>query len=69
MCISSRDLDEQHADDNDDEDSDTFCEPVPELSRKLQEEHHQCVRLLIAVYGLSTLEEDGIIVLQPIFEA
>ena len=56
------DLDEQHADDDDDEDtfkiesaqpvSDTFCEPVPELSRKLQLEHHQCIRLLKAVYGL-----------------
>ena len=32
--------------------SDTFCEPVPEWSRKLQLEHHQCVRLLKAVYGL-----------------
>ena len=32
--------------------SDTFCEPVPELSRKLQLEHHQCIRLLKAVYGL-----------------
>ena len=56
------DLDEQHADDDDDDDnfkiesaqpvSDTFCEPVPELSRKLPWEHHQCVRLLKAVYGL-----------------
>ena len=55
------DLDEQHVDDNDDDDcknesaqpvSDTFCEPVPELSRKLQLEHHQCVRLLKAVCGL-----------------
>ena len=55
------DLDEQHADDDDDDDckiesaqpiSDTFCEPVPELSRKLQLEHHQCTRLLKAVYGL-----------------
>ena len=55
------DLDEQHADDDDDDNfkiesaqpvSDTFCEPVPELSRKLQLEHHQCVRLLKAVYGL-----------------
>ena len=46
MCISSGDLDEQHADDDDDEDnfkiesaqpvSDTFSEPVPELFRKLQ---------------------------------
>ena len=25
---------------------------VPELSRKLQLEHHQCIRLLKAVYGL-----------------
>ena len=32
--------------------SDTFCEPVPELSRKLQLEHRQCIRLLKAVYGL-----------------
>ena len=56
------DLDEQHADDDDDDDnlklepaqpvSDTFCEPVPELSRKLQLEHHQCIRLVKAVYGL-----------------
>ena len=54
-------MDEQHEDDNDDDvckiesaqpASDTFCEPVPELSRKLQLEHHQCVRLLKAVYGL-----------------
>ena len=49
------DLDEQRVDDDDDDDnfkiesaqpvsvSDTFCEPVPELSRKLQLEHHQCV--------------------------
>ena len=29
-----------------------FCEPVPELSRELGLEHHQCVRLLKAVYGL-----------------
>ena len=55
------DLDEQHADDDDDDAckiesaqpvSYTFCEPVPELSRTLQLEHHQCVRLLKAVYGL-----------------
>ena len=26
--------------------SDTFCEPVPELSQKLQLKHHQFVRLL-----------------------
>ena len=32
--------------------SDTFCEAVPELSRKLQLEHRQCIRLLKAVYGL-----------------
>ena len=32
--------------------SDTLCEPVPEVSRKLRVEHHQCVRLLKAVYGL-----------------
>ena len=31
---------------------DTFCEPVPELSQKLQLEHHHCLRLLKAVYGL-----------------
>ena len=31
---------------------DTFCEPVPKLPRKLQLEHHQCIRLLKAVYGL-----------------
>ena len=62
MCIYSGDLDEQHVDDADDDDnfniesaqpvSDTFCEPVPELSRKLQLEHHQCNRLVKAVYGL-----------------
>ena len=56
------DLDEQHADDDDDDDnfkiesaqpvSDTFCGPVPEFCRKLQLEHHQCIRLLKAVYGL-----------------
>ena len=55
------DLDEQHADDDDDDNfkiesaqpvSGTFCEPVPEISRKLQLERHQCVRLLKAVYGL-----------------
>ena len=52
------DLDEQY-DDNDDCNiqsaqpvSDTFCEPGPELSRKLQLEHHQCVRMLKAVCGL-----------------
>ena len=52
------DLDEQHADDDDDDNfktesaqpvSDTFYEPVPELSQKLHLEHHQCVRLLKAV--------------------
>ena len=31
--------------------SDTFCEPVPEFSRKVQLEHHQCIRLLKAVHG------------------
>ena len=56
------DLDEQRVDDDDDDDnfkiesaqpvSDTFCEPVTELSRKLHLEHHQCIRLLKAVYGL-----------------
>ena len=61
-CASlHRELDEQHADDNDDDAckiesaqpiSDTFCEPVPQLPRKLQLEHHQCARLLKAVYGL-----------------
>ena len=55
------DQDEQRVDDGDDHDnfkiesaqpvSDTFCEPVLELSRKLQLEHHQCIRLLKAVYG------------------
>ena len=48
---ASGDLDEQHADDDDDDNfkiesaqpvSDTFCEPVLELSRKLQLEHHHC---------------------------
>ena len=57
-----KDLDEQHVDDDDDDDnpkiesaqsvSDTFCEPVPELSRKLQSEHHQCIRLVKAAFGL-----------------
>ena len=56
------DLDDQRVDDDDDDDnfkiesaepvSDTFCEPVPELTRKLPLEHHQCIRLLKAVYGL-----------------
>ena len=56
------DLDEQCVDDDDDDDnfkiesaqpvSDSFCEPVPELSRMLQLEHHQCIRLLKGVYGL-----------------
>ena len=57
------DLDEQHPDDDDDDGqfpklrqhkpvSDTFYEPVPELSQKLQLEHHQCILLLKAVYGL-----------------
>ena len=55
------DLDEQRVDDDDDDNfkiesaqpvSDTSCEPVPELPRKLQVEHHQCIRLLKAVYGL-----------------
>ena len=46
------DLDEQRVDDDDDDDnfriesaepvSDTVCESVPELSRKLHLEHHQC---------------------------
>ena len=54
MCISA-------CDDDDEENfkiestqpvSDTFCEPVPELSRKLQLEHRQCIRLLKAVYSL-----------------
>ena len=52
-CLQG-DVDEHHVDDDDEENfkidsaqlvSDTFCEPVPELSRKLQLEHHQCVRL------------------------
>ena len=52
----------QRVDDDDDDDnfkiesaqpvSDTFCEPIPELFRKLQLEHHQCIRLLKAVHGL-----------------
>ena len=56
------DLDEQRLDDDDHDDnfkiesaqpvSDTFCETVPELSRSLQVEHHQCIRLLKAVYCL-----------------
>ena len=47
------DLDEERVDDDDDDDNfNTFCEPVPELSRKLLLEHHQCIRLLKAVYGL-----------------
>ena len=56
------DLDEQRADDDNDGDnfkiesaqpvSDTFCEPVPQLSRKLQLKHHQCVRLFKAVSSL-----------------
>ena len=53
-------LEEQHADDDDDDNfkiesaqtvSDTFCEPVPELFRKLQLDHH-FIRLLKGVYGL-----------------
>ena len=48
--------------------SDTFCEPVRGLSQKLQLEHHQCVRLLKAVYGLVMLQEDGTTVLRLIFE-
>ena len=49
------DLDDQHVVDINDEDfkigsappvSDTLSEQVPELSRKLQLEHHQCVRWL-----------------------
>ena len=53
-CLQG-DLDEHHVDEDDKANfkidsaqpvSDTFCEPVPELSRKLQSEHHQCVRLL-----------------------
>ena len=32
--------------------SDTFCDSVPQKSRKLQLEHHPCIRLLKAVYGL-----------------
>ena len=55
-------VDEQRVDGDDDDDnfkiepaqpvSDTFCEPIPELSRKLQLEHHHCILLLKAVYGL-----------------
>ena len=55
------DLDEQRVDDDENfliesaqPVSDTFCEPVLELSRKLQLGHHQCIRLLKAVYGLVT---------------
>ena len=44
-----------------------FCERVSELSRKLQLEHHQCIRLLKSVY-VSMLQEDGTTVLPPIFE-
>ena len=78
-CLQG-DLHEQHADGNDDDAfkikvesaqtvSDTFCDPVPELSRKLPLEHHQCVRLLKAACAvLSTVQEAGIIVLPPIFE-
>ena len=65
-CLQG-DLHEQHADGNDDDAfkiesaqtvSDTFCEPVPELSRKLPLEHHQCVRLLKAACAvLSTVQE------------
>ena len=63
-----RDVDEQREDDKDDDVckiesaqpvSDTFCEPVPELSRKLQLEHHQCVRLLKVVYGLVNAPRKG----------
>ena len=61
VFLFSFSLDEQYADDNDDDAfkiesaqpvSDTFCELVPEFSRKLQLEHHLFVRLLKAVYGL-----------------
>ena len=37
---------------DDDDNFNTFCEPVPELSRQLQLEHHQCIRLLKAVHVL-----------------
>ena len=56
------DLDEQRVDDDDDDDnskfesappvSGAFCEPDAGQPRKLQLEHHQCFRLLKAVYGL-----------------
>ena len=72
------DMDEQRVDDDDDDDnfkiesaqpvSDTFCEPVPELSQKLQLEHHQCIRLLKPCTVLSMLQEDGATVLRLIFE-
>ena len=72
------DLDEQRVDDDGDDDnlkiesaqpvSDTFCEPVPELSQKLQLKHHQCARLLKVVYGLVMLQEDGTTVVRLIFE-
>ena len=46
-------MDEHQVDDSDDDDfkiesaqsvSDPLCEPVPELSRTMQLQHHQCVR-------------------------
>ena len=61
MHFFKGDLGEQHADDNDDDAfkiessqpvSDTFCEPVSDLSRLLQLAHHRCVRLLKTVCGL-----------------
>ena len=58
-AFHQRDLDEQRVDDDDNFKiesaqpvSDTFCEQIPELSRKLQSEHHQCIRLYKAVHGL-----------------
>ena len=61
------DLDEQHADDDDDNFkpesaqpvSDTSCAPAPELSQKLQ--------LVEGCVVLSVLQEDGIVVLPKIF--
>ena len=63
------DLDENFVADNDVDDfkidsaqpvSDTFCEPVPESSRKMQLEHHQCVSLVEGRVKVSSmLQEDG----------
>ena len=57
-CLQS-DMVEQQVDDDDDFKIEsaqsvpgTFCEPTPKLSRKLQLDHNQCVRLLKAACGL-----------------